>query len=441
MSNDPAAVILVTLFLLSPVLSLVLLRRHFQPAPLSPVWIVVSIISIVGVLGFLLSNWLVGADGGSIIIELTEEQRVDTAMLYGWTAWLILLGATAVLVLRGRSAPRAELKQLELNTGTKWVALLLAAVPVLVVLGTLGSTFLQRNVYLAGERGDALLGLGQQGMTASAAIAGYVFIAGNRAQRFWAGAIGLACLACFFSLGSRRLALLAIVFAIGAVLARPDKWKRYIFPAAIVAFLLLPIPLFLRGTAEHGLIPYLSALGAFDAGAVDWRSTLNNVLISFPITGATVYQTGGMIPMEYFWISLNPLPGSVAGFYDLPVNLGLNRFTPFSTIGEVWNRGPEVAIFFWLVIGVVLIWLEGQVGRWVNSKYSFVGLGLVVLSALFALTCLQYNLRASGRMLVYAIAIAVAAAVFLSPLLRRSRPRNESRSDRVAGPQPAGVRG
>lgn len=434
----PEVMIAVTLITIAPVLALVIGRRVFQPGPLSPVWITVSVIAVVGTLGFLLSNFLIGAQGGSIIIQLTPEQRVNTALLYAATAWLILAGAFGSVFLTGRSTVRAKLQSITLNHGAQTLALVIAVLPLLMMAVALGETLLYRTSYLAGERGGQLLGLGQQLATAAAAIVGYVAIAGSKGQRILAALIGIAILVSFFGLGSRRMALLPILFAVGAILANPHRWVRYLIPAAILAAILLPLPLYLRGSLTHGVVPYLAQLASFDISLVDWRSTINNILISFPITGATVFQTSP-IPIEYFWISLNPLPGELAGFYDITQNLGLNRYTPYSTIGEVWNRGPAVGIFFWLAVGILLQALDRSVGRWMNTRYSFVGLLSVVLVGLFALTCLQYNLRASGRMLVYAAVIAVAAAVFLGPRVRRdaeNRRRSVMEAAAVRGVSP-----
>lgn len=426
--------LVVSLLTIAPVFFMIAGRRTFQPGPLSPVWITVSIISVVGTAGFILGDFLTGAQGGSIILELTPSQRVQTALLYAATAWLIIAGSFGSVFITGRGSVRADLRALKLNHRTQTVALAIAVVPLILMAVALGDTVFARSVYLAGERGGQLLGIGQQLATAAAAIVGYVFGAGTKMQRVAAIAISLAITAVFFGLGSRRMALLPVVFAIGAVLANPKKWVRYLLPAVVIAAVLLPLPLYLRGSLSHGIFPYIGQLATFDISLVDWRSTVNNVLISFPITGATALQIPP-IPMEYFWISLNPLPGNVAGFYDITVNLGLNRYTPYSTVGEVWNRGPFVATVFWLVAGIILAWLDGEVGKWMKGRYSFVGLIIVVLAGLFALTCLQYNLRASGRMLLYAIAITVTASIILSPVWIRSesRPEKSVRTKRISG--------
>lgn len=425
MTIEPITTFWVSFLTIAPVFFLIAARRVFQPGPLSPVWITVAVISIVGTSGFLLSDFLTGAQGGSIVLELSPSQRIQTALLYAATAWLIIAGSFGSVFVRARTSIRADLRALSLNHRTQTLALLVAIVPLVLMGIALGDTILARSVYLAGERGGQLLGLGQQLATAAAAIIGYVIVAGSKTQRFFAIVIGVAILAVFFGLGSRRLALLPIVVAIGAVLANPKKWVRYLLPAALVAAVLLPLPLYLRGSMTHGILPYLGQLASFDIALIDWRSTINNVLISFPITGATVFQVQP-IPMEYFWVSLNPLPGNIAGFYDITENLGLNRYTPYSTIGEVWNRGPMVGLLFWLSVGVLLAWLDGQVGKWMRTRYAFVGLIIVVLAALFALTCLQYNLRASGRMLIYAAAATMAASIILSPVWSR---RNRSAID------------
>ncbi|MDQ1124479.1 hypothetical protein [Microbacterium trichothecenolyticum] len=410
----------VVLYLVGPLILIWVLRGAFQIVALSPVIIVVSIFAIVGVLGFLISPYTTYAGGVSIIVQLTARQNLETGLIFGTTSWLILIGALASIYIPNVRTVRVQPRPLDLSGSAQVAALALAAIPIVMLVAPIGLGIFYRSSYLTGEGGGAF-SVAQQLALASGAVFGFVSISGTRALRVTALCLAVVCGVALFSLGSRRLAMLPVAVAFGAILARPRKGGKYLATGLAVAGVLLPLPLYLRSSSLHGLLPYVAQLGTFNIAQIDWLATLNNVIVAFPITGATVFQTPP-IPMEYFWISINPLPGEVAGFYGITQNLGLNQITPYSTIGEVWNHGAGVSILFWLVIGLTLGILERAVGQWLRTRYSFVGLGLVVLSALYAVTSLQYNLRSSTRMLVYAGVIALIVHLVSD---RESRRRDE----------------
>ncbi|OYC97797.1 hypothetical protein [Microbacterium sp. Yaish 1] len=396
---------------LAPLLLLASMRSRLQIVPLSPVWLIGIIIAVVGAFGYVLAEPLAGMAGGGIILNLPVADRAPTAYVYAVSVAAFCVGALAASLFT-RRRDRLALTAVEVSPrGQLWMNAI-ALVPFTMVLIALGSTIISRDVYLAGASSKALFGLGQQLATATTALLGYVVAAGNRGRRAFALLLTVAYLATFFALGSRRLALLPIVFIIGMLMAKPTRICLKLAVAGAVAVVLLPLPLFLRNLSQHGLAAYTEALGGYDLGEVDWLTTINNVLISFPTTGMSAFHVN-RLPLDYLWISINPLPGQDAGWYSIASSLTLNQWTPYSTLGELWNYGTLPALLVWGAFGVFAVILDRAVGYLWEARIPFVSLAIVGLSALFAIQTLQYNLRSSSRMLLYALLIAAGATFYI----------------------------
>lgn len=415
--------------ILAPLVLLWLVRHRLQIVPLSPVWLIAIVLAAVGAFGYMLAEDLAGLSGGGMVMYIQPEDLAATAYIYASAVAAFALGATITTLLRGRR-PRVKLAAIEVSNKTRGWMLVIAIVPVLMIFAALGSALIDRDIYLAGGLGlRELYGLGQQLATATIAIVGYVLVSGTRGQRILSGVLLLVYFAMLFSMGSRRIALLPIVLVLGMLMAKPTRvWLKLAIAGGLAA-LLLPVPLFLRGSQTHGLIPYLDAVQAYDIGDVDWLTTLNNVLISFPTTAMTAFHTAPL-PIEYLFISLNPLPGGMAGWYEISRSMSLNAWTPYSTLGELWNYGPWVAFAVWAGIGVLATILDGHVQKLWEAGLPFISLAIIGLAAVFALQALQYNVRQSSRMILYALIVSIVGLVFVA--LRDGARRKREERERAA---------
>jgi hypothetical protein len=139
-------------------------------------------------------------------------------------------------------------------------------------------------------------------------------------------------------------------------------------------------------------------------------AALNNILISFNITGLTTER--GVFNWHYLLISMNPMPGDIAGWYEVTDILRLNPVTPESALGQLGALGPLGLILCCIFVSAVLAWLELVVDdrmRGGQDIYVAVILGIV---ALFALYMLQYPLRSASRMLLYLFILEIARRFF-----------------------------
>jgi hypothetical protein len=163
----------------------------------------------------------------------------------------------------------------------------------------------------------------------------------------------------------------------------------------------------------------------------DWLSILNNVLIAFPIIGATAYGAGTVYASDLL-VAINPMPGGSAGWYDISDRMMLNPYTPYSGIGELGNVGWWAVVAFGVGIGVVLAWLEIAVRKNVNAGSHVYPAILLGISGLFALQLIQYTLRSGMRMLLYALLIEIGRRMLVAVTNKpKAAPRPRTQHDRT----------
>lgn len=417
-----------------PVALLLFFRRRLQMVLLSPVTIAVVVMAGTGLFGYALAPHLAGLEGGGIELTMPSEMRTATAYVFAATAGLIAIGGLCGLGLtRHRRTP---VRRSKLSSMTAVVLIGIAMFPMLAVVVSLGSSLYTRETYLAGEGGSNLFGLGQQLAIAAVAFLGYIVAMRGGVMRVLGIVAASGYLLLFIGLGSRRMALIPVCFAIGYALAgRRHVWFA-IVGSVILTAAILPIPLYLRGGQIHGLLPYLDALSGFSYASVDWDVTLNNLLIAFPIAGFTAFGVAP-IPIENLWIGLNPLPGELVGWYDISDSMNLNRWTPYSMVGEVANYGFIALVITWFAVGLVLAALEVRAAKYAEKGYPLFAIAVVGLTALFTIQALQYTIRSSTRMLVYAVIVVLVAELFIHVRgSRKDGSLSEPRIPEVAGLSP-----
>ena len=397
-----------------PLAVAVVVRRRFLDGWVSPLLLVA--LALLATAGFGAAfGRSVGADGGvSATLALSADETLRTALLLAVSATTLLVGGAVALTMLGARDRRDASRSLLTETGafhgdpsTRLIVLGVAALPLLATVLVQGPDLVRRSTYLIGEAGSAggivsMLGL------AGAVGCGLVLGAERGARLLLPITLAAGYLVLFFALGSRRLALLPLLMAVGAHVARPSRATRIGLAAAVVAALvLLPIPLYVRGIGAHGLLPYAEALpGILEQNDI-LRGAADNLLISFPLVGATAYQVAPL-PLEYFFLQVNPLPGSMIGWYDISDSLRINLYTPYAGAGELANYGWGVVVGFWFVVGAFLGTLDHRIGVLLDAGSRGVALVLTALPLVFTILMLQYNLRSGVRMLIYSAAVLLA---------------------------------
>lgn len=403
-------------------LVMVVSRRRFAPIPLSPVWIIVLVFAASGILGELLHNQVAGAGGASIRIPLSDELSTMTGRLFAVSALVVALAGA--LAGRGGPAPVAigdtQFQSVRPSPKAQRWLRVFAVLPVALLAssGNLGR-LIERAEYLDQTQSSSLASFGGQLAMAAVAVLGLLLATARPSGRVVAVLLLGVYMTYYFASGSRRMALIPVLVAIGCCSVKMSKRAvAWLAASGVAAFVLMGVPLYLRGLSTHGLVPYLAAMPDYLATSTGWATITNNVLVSFPISGAVAFAQPP-IPLHVLGIQLSPLPGGWTDWYDwLPV-LRLNFYTPYSAIGELGNYGWVVLVAVMAGVGCIAGYLDRRVRTLMGSGQQLVALALVGLVALFAVFCLQYDLRAAARMLLYAVVLDVATLVVV-PRIRAS---------------------
>ncbi|UKA62100.1 hypothetical protein [Arthrobacter sp. FW306-04-A] len=412
-----------------PLLAWWLNRRHFNAMYLSPTLVASGFFFLIGVLGYALRDVLVSLQGrgSSINIWLSEGQSFSTFLLLMTFSAVTIF--TSGIILRIRFGAGEAPKSLDWSTqGPKAVTVLLSAVPLLVIVADIGiPDILLRDSYLFASQGSFTGSIGTSLAAGMIVVLGYFFGSTSGPKRALVLVLFLGYATVLFSMGSRRLALIPILFAVGSFVARNSRITRFgVVVGAGLTALLLPLSLTFRASLTHGVIPYFESAATFRFADADWWASINNVLVSFPIIGATAYGNLTIYASD-LWISLNPISGDSAGWYEIAPRLRLNAYTPTAGIGELANVGWVPVVLFAIALGALLSWVEIAVRRHLLGGSRIFAALLIGLTGFFALQMVQYNLRSAVRMLVYLVVAELArrAAVFF---LRRPSRRDREQA-------------
>jgi hypothetical protein len=207
----------------------------------------------------------------------------------------------------------------------------------------------------------------------------------------------------YFSLASRWLAITFLLFSLGLYSAAPNARfsKLAVLCSLVGVFILLPLPLALRSMPSQGLNPFLGYMltDGYLVAKLEYGKLVNNVLFAFPLSA----YVSSLPKLSYsdFLVSINPLPGSMIGWYELVVLLRLNPYTPFNTTGQLLNHGLVITAGYYSILGMYFSRLDYKIIEFVNKGNVILSAVLLGMSFLYILTTLQYNLRSSTRLIYY----------------------------------------
>lgn len=401
-----ASLVAVTALFLGAV---VLSRRRLAPLVFSPVALVSIGLYAMSLLGALLYGSVDEAvAGGGATVVLSNADTFRTFLLMTLAAFSVLFSGLITAYFMPKIAfTRPKFKVNLPDKAYIWILLgTIAPLAILVVSG--GSDILSRPYYISEAVQDGgIEGLAGQLAVAAIIALGYLCAASRGSTRVTSAIIMLGYVAVLFGSGSRRLAMIPILFMVGVFIVRRTRVRGLLLAlSGVLSIYLIRLPLFLRALPAHGIIPYLQEMPGFLSYGVGWDSIGRNLLISFGITGQTAFQQPS-IGANVFWVSVNPMTGSAAGWYAVADQLRINIYTPYSAIGELGNYGVAYVIGYCLIAGVVLALGDRVVMRFFARGHDVLSLVAVGLAGLFYLYSIQYNLRSATRMLYYGIAACI----------------------------------
>ena len=241
----------------------------------------------------------------------------------------------------------------------------------------------------------------------------------------WLAILGLIVIVLIsFGRASRVLVLLPafFVFARAFSLGKPVNARSGLLALA-GAFLLLPLPLAGRANLYGvGIFPLGAQLfsrpeeilAAFSATGL-----AGNILVSGPLASSVANRP---IPPQSFWISVNPLPGTIAGWNEIKDSLRFNVHTPYNALGELAAHGWIAVAVYGLLVGMALSIASRMVLNFRGGYHTIASLFALAVTARFSLSVLQYNLRNCTR-LIWWMLLGLAVIWIVSIILNR---RNHS---------------
>lgn len=410
-------------------------RKLFNTPYLSPTTLIPGIFMGVATFGYILREQLehAGTRGASVAIVLSDEDALDTLRLMSIASTILIASSAIALSLVRKSAADLAVEKAAWRQpkASGWI-MLAAAVPLIAIVANVGvADLIERTYYIVGERGSFVGSIGSLLATAAVLVVGYGFGAAKSGGLKFVGlALLVSYVALLLSYGSRRMAMIPILFALGVFIASNTRKSRIgIIIAGALSFVLLPLPLEFRSNSTHGIVPYMESFSKFTLADVDWLGALNNILVAFPIIGETAYGPKPVYASDII-IMLNPIPGADAGWYDIYQRLRLNFYTPMAGIGELGHVGWTAVVPFFIALGIFLAWMERLVRKQMNGgSLIFVGV-IIAIMALFALQMLQYNLRSATRFLLYFALFEIARQVWLAINRRKERVPAQSEMER-----------
>ncbi|WP_424348238.1 hypothetical protein [Kocuria sp. CH-021] len=392
--------------------ALVVAARVLGPTAISPALIVSVGLAVVAVTGWVFYPLVVDAPYASGILLPADPDLIWTGFK-GLT--IASLGASMGAIAAGLGAknpPRlTHLRPLQMSRRLQSFLVLATIVPtlLLVMLRGVGS-LLNRSTYLSEQSSGGLGGVLALAGVVSMVVCGYLL----RTQRRFGQFLVLSNVVVFTlfiaSTGSRRLAAIPVLLAIGYYVARPSKSaRRLLVLSIVVSLLLLPLPLYWRTLGAHGLIPYWHSLGGYLGSDLGLGTALKTILISVPIIGATVRAR---LPEGALTTAVDPRGGQVSGWYEIAGQMRLNPYAPTAGVGELLYQGALTLSVFFLVVGLYLGLLDRHVRSLIACGHQIVAFAHVGLASLFLVYVIQYNLRSSMRMLYYSLALWIAYAMW-----------------------------
>lgn len=206
--------------------------------------------------------------------------------------------------------------------------------------------------------------------------------------------------------GSRAVIIFLLIFFVLIFLSNGNNLKNklsFLFNL-FLTFLFLGVLMDFRSLESHGIIPYVASLFEEDSGT---RDSFFNFYYSF-IFGvfATIDTLKKATPdWEVVFISLNPMPGSMAGWYNLAKDMRLNIYAPFTLHGRVFVTGYFFTFVYFFFTGVIFSFFDKTIRNYLKDKKRGLPFILTILTLLHIIYAFEYNMRSAVRYIYYALFI------------------------------------
>jgi hypothetical protein len=219
--------------------------------------------------------------------------------------------------------------------------------------------------------------------------------------------------------GSRVVFLFLLIYFSILFISQGNKTMNKIkFSINIfISILFLAYLMQLRGLSSHGILPYLKNLTAPEGNFLRdfYFNIYYSLIFGFYVTIRTLQEA--QFDWNIIFISLNPLPGTLTGWYDYAETMRVNIFAPYTLHGRIFKMGMPFTICYFLTTGILFGLFEKKIRSFLNSGHRVLALVLLLLVILYIVYGFEYNLRSAFRYIYYALFV-----IFINYLYRLLKP-------------------
>lgn len=179
-------------------------------------------------------------------------------------------------------------------------------------------------------------------------------------------------------------------------------------------------------SGKSGISTYTEYMSreALNLIAPDVPAISGNILFGVPLTGDIV-QRGAGLPLDYLFISLNPMTGGSAGWNDIKALFDWAPATPYNVYGELYNYGVLPLALTMMSLGAAVGLIDGWVARRRGILQNMTFILLLVLILIFTVFTFQYPVRNTSRFIWYAGALTLVISILTGPVVKYFMGRRE----------------
>lgn len=214
--------------------------------------------------------------------------------------------------------------------------------------------------------------------------------------------------------GSRTVFLFVITYFIILFISNGNTLKnKLVFSInLIISFLFLVYLMQLRGLPSHGIIPYLKNLSNLNQSFLGdfYFNIYYSLIFGTYVTIKTVQEA--QFDWNIIFISINPLPGSMAGWYKYANDMRLNQFAPYSLHGRIFKMGIPFIITYFFMTGILFSYIEKKIRFYLVNGKKGLAFIIALLLTLHIIYGFEYNLRSAFRYIYYGLFIVLLEYLF-----------------------------
>lgn len=225
------------------------------------------------------------------------------------------------------------------------------------------------------------------------------------------------------SIGSRiSVIYLILLFLMYLFTNKNIRFFKTLLYMVSIMFLLVFIQ-YSRGLEENGLFGIIKYTNFSDMFNYFYFVLYYSFPYSVFVTAGTYDNYIELSKIKDFMIMLNPLPGYLAGWYNINLNMAIIPVVPYSSIGTIFTLGYTGIIIFYFLLGIIVGYIDSFIQKMNCSRNYFLAIIVWSLMLLFIVFHNQYTLRTSTRYIYYNLFIIIIFKLY--KFLKKQYPKKK----------------